>query len=449
MCQIRATPGTNYSISREEYAPDSESSIMPRLVAVHSFDMRRRTALKNIFCGTAFSIPYLARRGILATFSPLPTFSFNDEIDTVERKAMASVAEDFMRSFDAPALSVAIAHNGRFVYEQAFGVTSRKTREELTASCLFRIASTSKPITSAAIFDLIEKGRLRSEDKVFGEHGILRGDYGRRPYRQWVEQITIDHLLTHTGGGWNNGPDDPMFSNPGMNHAELISWTLNSQPLANPPGTVFAYSNFGYCVLGRVIEKVTRQSYSDHVRNTILSPCGITDMRIAGNTIEDRAAREVTYYGQNGENPYGMNVTRMDSHGGWLATPSDLVQFAAHIDGFDSKRNILKAETIRMMAAPNNVNPNYARGWRVNPKGHWWHLGSLPGTTAIVVRTSSDFCWAALTNTRRQPEEEMDGALDQMVWDMVLKVNAWRAAIAQDVLPHGEERTAFCLSYPR
>lgn len=387
--------------------------------------MNRRTAFKSIFCcGAAFGIA-----GLVGKRRILTALSLNNEIEPSERKAMASVAEDFRRKFAAPGLSVAIAENGRLAYEHAFGVTGRDSREELTPSNLFRIASVTKPITSAAIFSLIEKGRLRSDDRVFGKGGILGANYGRQPYGQGVEQITIDHLLTHTSGGWDNGSDDPMFSNVGMNHAELISWTLNNQPLKNLPGRVYAYSNFGYCLLGRVIEKITGQSYCDYVQKTILSRCGISDMRIAGNTLEERASREVTYYGQGPgpyQNPYEINVTRMDSHGGWIATAADLVHFAIHVDGFDAGRNILKAETIRKMTTPSDANPGYARGWSVNAKGHWWHGGSLPGTTTVMVRTSTRFCWAALTNTRR---EGTDNALDDMVWEMVSKVGAWRTAL--------------------
>jgi len=393
--------------------------------------MNRRTALKRIAgCGIALGIA-----GLVGKQRILTALSRNNEIQQSEQEAMASVAEDFRGKFAVPGLSIAIAQNGRLAYEQAFGVAGRDSREELTPSHLFRIASVSKPITSAAIFSLIEKGRVRSEDRVFGTDGILGAEYGKQPYGPGVEQITIDHLLTHTSGGWDNGPDDPMFSNVGMNHAQLISWTLNNQPLKNPPGKVYAYSNFGYCLLGRVIEKITGQLYSDHVQSTILSPCGITDMRIAGNTMNDRAPREVTYYGQGQgpyQNPYEINVRRMDSHGGWIATPSDLVRFAIHVDGFDVSRNILKPETIRKMATPSDANPNYARGWMVNTKGHWWHGGDLAGTTAILVRTSSHFCWAALTNTRR---EGTVSALDDMVWEMVSKVSAWRTALAKNVLP--------------
>ena len=152
--------------------------------------------------------------------------------------------------------------------------------------------------------------------------------------------------------------------------------------------------------------------------------CGISDMRIAANTRAERATQEVMYYGQNGEDPYGINVSRMDSHGGWLATPKDLVLFLARVDGFKSSQNILRPETIRQMTTPCAVNSGYARGWATNSLGNWWHIGSLPGTTAIAVRTSSGFCWAALTNTRRQPD--MDLALDNMVWEMARKVHAWK-----------------------
>lgn len=347
-----------------------------------------------------------------------------DEPSPSERDAMQSVAREFIRRFDVPALSVAIAHQGRLVYESAMCLADSAVPEPVNASNLFRIASVSKPITSTAIFLLAERGQLRLEDRVFGSNGVLGTKYGTQPYKGFVEDITIDHLLTHTCGGWDNGNDDPMFANPMMGHAELISWTLDAHFLKYPPGSHWAYSNFGYCLLGRVIEEVTHRTYADYVRETVLAPCGVSDMRVGGNTQAERAPQEVVYYGQNGEDPYDMNVSRMDSHGGWLATPKNLVLFLTHVDGFKSTPNILKPETIRQMTTPCSANPGYARGWAVNSFGNWWHIGSLPGTTSVMVRTSSGFCWAALTNTRRQPG--MDLALDDMVWEMARKVRAWK-----------------------
>lgn len=377
----------------------------------------RRAAIKGVLGGAALGLSSAEGCGLSRVFSA-------DEPSSAEREAMQRVATDFMRKFDVPALSVAIAHQGHLVYENPIGYSDVAAHEQLATSSLFRIASVTKPITSTAIFTLIERGQLRLEDRVFGTNGVLATKYGTPPYKGFVEEITIDHLLTHTSGGWDNSNDDPMFENPAMDHAQLISWTLDSHFLKYPPGVHWAYSNFGYCVLGRIIEQVTRHPYAEYVREAVLAPSGVRDMHIAGNTILERAPNEVIYYGQNGEDPYDMNVARMDSHGGWLATARDLVLFLNHVDGFKSTPNILKPETIRQMTTPCLANSGYGRGWAVNTAGNWWHNGSLPGTTTVLVRTASGFCWAALTNTRRKPD--IDLALDNMVWEMVRKVSAWK-----------------------
>jgi CubicO group peptidase (beta-lactamase class C family) len=338
---------------------------------------------------------------------------------------MADAARAFMQTYAVPGLSVAVGHAGRIIYLDAFGLVDRENREPLTPMHLFRIASVTKPITSVAIFSLIEQGRLKLDDRVFGPGAVLGTDYGRPPYRPGVADITIEHLLTHTGGGWSNQHDDPMFMNPGMNHAQLIEWVLRERPLDHPPGQNYAYSNFGYCVLGRVIEKVTRQSYPAYVGEAVLKRCGIADMAIAGNTLAQRRRGEVRYYGQ-GDNPYGMNVARMDSHGGWIARPADLAEFVMHVAGFEAPPNILKPETIRTMTTASSANPGYAKGWAVNKANNWWHNGSLPGTATIAVRTHSGFAWAAFVNTRRSGSA-LEGDLDRLVWKMVGQVKSWRA----------------------
>jgi hypothetical protein len=148
-------------------------------------------------------------------------------------------------------------------------------------------------------------------------------------------------------------------------------------------------------------------------------------MAIGGNTLAQLRDDEVEYYGQNGEEPYGMNVRRMDSHGGWIATPADLVRFMMHVGGFEMPACILKPETIMAMTAPSAANPRYASGWAVNRANIWWHNGSLPGTEAIAVRTHSGLCWAAFANTHR-PKSDMGLELDRLIWAMARKVKTWR-----------------------
>ena len=382
---------------------------------------------------------HFSRRAVLrnllytsACFAAAPLFSLEAQVTDAERAAMARLALEFMEKFAVPGLSIAIARQGRVVYEQPFGVAAWDSRAPLNAANLFRIASVTKPITSVAIFTLREKGKLALSDRVFGEGSILGTAYGTQPYKRYVTDITVDHLLTHSCGGWMNDSSDPMFRHPQMNHAELISWTLDTLPLLSPPGRDFMYSNFGYCVLGRVIEKISGQPYADFVSREVLSRCAITDMQIAGNTLRQRAPGEVVYEGQAGENPYNMNVARMDSHGGWIGSASDLARFAAHAAGIGPAPALLKPESVSKMVSPGPPFPGlpevaYARGWwvRGQGKGNWWHDGSLPGTTSIMVKTSSGFSWAALCNTRRPPSVAINNALDNLVWQMARHVSAW------------------------
>jgi D-alanyl-D-alanine carboxypeptidase len=117
----------------------------------------------------------------------------------------------------------------------------------------------------------------------------------------------------------------------------------------------------------------------------------------------------------------------MDSHGGWIATAVDLVRFAVHFDKFPNPPDILTPASMTTMTTPttakkrNGDNPAYAKGWYVfnSPAEHnWFHTGSLPGSSSLLVVSSNGFCWAALANTRRVGLT-MDYDLDRMMWDFI------------------------------
>ncbi|UGY05479.1 serine hydrolase domain-containing protein [Bradyrhizobium quebecense] len=387
--------------------------------------LSRRTLLQ----GSLLSAAGIACRPSPALADPpaeLPT--------SEQRKQMAGLAADFMKEYDVAGLSIAVSITGKPAYVEAFGVADRESGEALTPQHRFRIASISKPVTSTGIFTLVEAGKLRLGDYVFGTNSILGQDYPTTPTlqslrplgssRSPVEQITIEHLLTHTTGTWGNQYRDPMFMNPDLKHRELINWTLEHMPLTSPPGESYAYSNFGYCILGRVIEKLSGRSYGQYIKDAVLKRCGITDMQIAGNTLRERASNEVKYYSQTGGDPYRMNVARMDSHGGWIATPSDLTTLFVHIDGFKDTEQLLTDDSLRVMSTPSTVNPRYAKGLFITANNNWWHSGLLDGTTTISVRTNGDFCWSAFTNTRSR--DGMARALDLLVWHMVKTVPDWQ-----------------------
>lgn len=393
-------------------------------------ELSRRTIIRSLLAAATTGFIALPIRKALSAQSA--DGGVTGGVTGRERGDMGRIAGAFRRTYSAPGLSVAIARNGQFVFDHSIGMAYHPKLQQVVQSTLFRIASVTKPITAVTIFKLIEKGQLNLTDKVFGGSGILGTKYGKPPYKQYVTDITVDHLLTHTCGGWPNDSTDPMFRFNSWDQAKLIGWTLQNLPLSYPPGQHWAYSNFGFCVLGRVIEQVTGQPYADYVQADVLAPCGISDMAIARNKLSERLPNETEYTGQYSEDPYKMNVTRMDSHGGWLATPSDLVLFLNHLGGSPNNPSLLKPETIQIMTTPSLAYPQssparYARGWmvRTDTPGTWWHSGSLPGSTSLMVRTATGMSWAALVNTRTEPHAEMDNALDAMMWTMVRTVPGW------------------------
>lgn len=327
-----------------------------------------------------------------------------------------------MEKYRVPGLAVAVSRQGKLQYSKGYGYADTVRKEPVTTQSLFRIASISKPVTAVAILKLAEEGKLRLDDKVFGEGALLGTHYGKKPYGTDLTDITVRHLLQHTAGGWQNNATDPMFTNQSFTADELISWTLDNQPLINKPGTNYAYSNFGYCILGRVIEKVTGKRYEAYVKESILRPMGIDNMRVGGNTLDQRKPNEVIYYPQKGDNPYKWNVTRMDSHGGWIASAEDLVKLMVHIDGFDTEPDFLNGGSMTEMTKHTLAGSNYACGLRILNDGSWKHNGSLPGTGSQFVRFANGYCCAIVTNSNARGE--FFTQLDQLIKTVVEKAAA-------------------------
>ena len=349
-----------------------------------------------------------------------PTTPTTPTTPTVTQKDIPTIdnaIKKLMSDWNVPGLSLAITRGEKLVYVKAYGQVGVSDTGSVKPTSLFRLASCSKQFTSVGIMKLIEAGKLSMDARVFGSSGILGNDYTGSQL-SGLTDITISELLHHTTGNWPNDGTDPMFQQTGYSQTQLIDWVLNTYPDRGQRGQYY-YSNFGYCVLGRVIEKLSGKSYAQYIQDSVLTPCGIKDMVIGGNTLADRKANEVLYYGQSGDgDPYGMNVTRMDSHGGWLATATDLARFLVHVDGFPAKTDILKAATETTMITASTANPNYACGWAVNSLNNWWHNGSLPGTTTEQARLANGFNWVILTNTRTITHD-LDNAIDAVLYPFI------------------------------
>lgn len=367
--------------------------------------------------------------------------------------------QEFVREHAVPGVAVAVSHRteagvSEIVLQKGYGYADLATLEKTTANHLYRIASISKPVTAIAILKLIEAGKFGLDDAIVDLLDLKTqieqagDDYDKR----W-QTITVRHLLQHRGGWDRDKSFDAMFQSVRFAREQSVDAPADTksiincmlkQPLDFQPGERYAYSNFGYCLLGRLIEHVTSGSYEKYVQEQVLKPLGIEGMRLGQTRMDQRAPREVRYY-QPGKGrsvfqadlqqpvppPYGAwNLEAMDAHGGWLASAEDLVRLAMSFDD-PEKCPVLSAGSIKLMfekppELKEDKDPNfyYSLGWmnRVSSEGHInrWHTGSLDGTATIMIRRQDGWNMVALLNTRSSPAAEHLGrAIDRRLNEAV------------------------------
>lgn len=329
---------------------------------------------------------------------------------------------EFISRYDIPGLSIALAREGEVVFTKAYGLASIEKQIPLSTNHVFRIASVSKPITSVMIMSLVEEGRLNLDDLVFGQGGILANDYNVLDRN--VSLITVRHLLEHSAGEeWSNQTRDPLVRSPGSTHEQLIQLILDTRPLRQAPGSNYNYSNIGFRILGRVIEKITDMSYEEYFQE-LTAPLAFEDFSIGTNLRSD-GNHEVHYYPHTSFSPYNYPVASVDSSGGWITSPTEMVEFLLRVDGFDEPPDILENTTIEEMTRPSQNNRLYAKGWSVSPFNSWpvsplnfWgHSGSLPGTASMVRRTDNNIAWAVFLNKRSS-----DGSFERELYRLMAQI---------------------------
>ena len=399
----------------------------------------------------------------IAIVSAAP-LGFTAEKDPVTPAAAFDKAvEEFMKERNVPGGALAVARNGKLIYARGYGWADREAKSAVKPDSLFRIASLTKPITGVAVMKLVEDGNLILDAEVFDLLSLgAQLPEGTTLDDRW-KRITLRHLLHHAAGWDRDKSGDPMFKSreiskslgaePPATPAQIIRWMLG-KPLDFDPSARYAYSNFGYCLLGRVIEKVTGQTYEKFVLQSVLAPAGVRRMRLGASLESGRVDGEVRYYTTTDSKtgsvftgskdsvprPYGgFYLEAMDAHGGWIGSAVDLVRFATALD--DPRRNPLKKpESLRLLfeapAAPVARDADgrlkdhwYACGWQVRPvrdtKANHWHSGSLPGTYTLLVRRWDGIVFAALFNQRSDNWQNGDAALDPALNRAVNSVTEW------------------------
>lgn len=325
----------------------------------------------------------------------------------------------FMQRWWIKGLSLSVMRGDSLLYAKGYGKADEDV--PMSAAHIMRIASVSKLITAAGIMKLQEQGKLKLSDKVFGPSGILNDAVFTAAIKDKnYFKITVEDLLRHESG-LSIRRGDPMFTTRDIMYIyrlkeapdhETLTRLMLTRPLGYQPGKSRQYNNFGYMLLGMIIEKVTGQDYEKWVNKEILEPAGCLDMHLAYTYYKDKYPNEVRYYMQDNDplvpefNNSGDSVVRcyggsdvraLGGAGAWVASTPELARFVASIDGNPRVKDILSIKSVRAMTIDNGEH-KYGLGW--NDIGDTWiRTGSLAGTNAIVYRFPDGECWILVSNT--------------------------------------------------
>src|SRR5687767_10441158 len=218
---------------------------------------------------TAF--PIVAAAQLPAGTTPPTAEVLAAQIDSVMK------ADILPRGF--PSVSIAVTRGGRTLHERAWGVTNVSTGKKAESATTYNIGSMAKQFTAVLILKLVDGGKLSVTDSI--------GRYlkGLRP--EW-NAITIEQLLNHTSGL----PRDFATGRPETDNVPTDSLVAAAarDTLVSKPGTVFAYSNTGYMLLGALVEKMYGKPYGIVLRDEIARPLGLTSFGWCENVARDRAA---------------------------------------------------------------------------------------------------------------------------------------------------------------
>jgi D-alanyl-D-alanine carboxypeptidase len=285
--------------------------------------------------------------------------------------ALADHAAERARA-DEFAGAVLVARHGKVLLQDAWGRADRKAGTANTTATRFRIGSMNKMFTAVATLQLAEAGKLRLEDPI-GRH--LPG----YPNKQVAAKVTVRHLLTHTGGtGDIFGPQFDQHRLQLREHRDYLK-LYGSRGLNFEPGARFEYSNYGFVLLGALIEQVSGESYDDYVGDHIFPPAAMRSTGALPESVEV-PNRAVGYMRSSPGSDWVPNTDtlpwRGTAAGGGYSTIGDLLRFAQVLRAGKLISKATLAEATRAHQQ------QYGYGFDVRGQGRlasYGHGGGAPG----------------------------------------------------------------------
>ena len=317
----------------------------------------------------------------LAHCPGIATAEYESAIEKGRRIMAAMVSES-----GTPGMAIAVSVRGQIVWSEGFGYADSEAR---TAACprhQFRVASVSKPLTTAGLARLFEQGRLDLDRDV-------RAYVPEFPDKGHV--ITARQLASHRSGIRNYHDDAEAVSVIGYPNVMASMARFKDDPLLFEPDTKSTYSAYGYVLLSAVMERAAGKDFRDFMREEVFAPLGMRASEIA--SYQESYQPKATYY--DNVTPYSVDGRTVRSPvidmsykwaaGGILSTVEDLVRFGdAMIPS--NQRGYLNAENVALMWRPRTgfLGFGYGLGWIVGRDPHFrkvaFHFGAGSGARSFL-----------------------------------------------------------------
>src|SRR5215204_2663436 len=342
----------------------------------------------------------------LLTLSSAPTASLVAQRATRPDAAIAPAALDSLRahirrvldSTRTPSVAVAVAKNGRIIWEEGFGFADVERRTPASPTTLYSMASISKPITATGVMKLVEQGKIdldRPANDYLGAAKIS-GRAGS------ASDATVRRVMSHTAGlplHYRFFYAGGQVTRPSMDEA-ITRYAIT----VYPPGAAYNYSNLGYGVLEEIITKVSGRSYEEFMRDEVFKPLGMTTTTIGTGAGLANSAVRYTAQGK----PIAFYDFDHRAASAVYTSAHELVRFGMfHLENhLKDQRPVLKDSTLGAMqrrATPGDTTSGYGLGWLIGSDQGMRvvsHTGGMPGVaTTLKLYPQHNVVIVALANT--------------------------------------------------
>jgi D-alanyl-D-alanine carboxypeptidase len=318
-----------------------------------------------------------------------------------------------------PGAAILVSRHGQVVLKKGYGMASLEYDIPIGPATVFRLASLTKVFTSAAVFMLVERGRVNLDDDIRKYLPDFPGRSGT---------ITVANLLSHTSGlgEYIDRPDNMQWVRNEYTLNELIA-SFKDKERMFAPGEKDVYCNSNYILLGAIIERVSGSSFGEFIRTRIFEPLGMKNSYYDASReiVPGRAAAYEPFRGKNDKldwkrftNARFYTMSSLYAAGGCLSTVEDLHKFQESLAG----GTLLKKETVNLSLEPvkladGRTGKTSRGGWQLDTvQGHRAVMkgGALPGVCTWLVTLPDDGITVILLSNRTPGEPRCGGLAIQL-----------------------------------